>query len=190
MQNIIILVTEGETDELFYKKVVSFLRKNNTKKSCIVEFISLKGIGNYSLKVPGVYKNRIKVKYPDAAHYLFLTYDTDVFEFAKKPPVNRDALEKTLLNLGVKRVFHIPAVHSIEDWFLADLQGIYKYLGISPVKKINGTTGYEKLKWLFRKTNRLYLKGFAASDFINSLNIPLIVKSRTNELKELIAILK
>ena len=70
----------------------------------------------------------IERKYPDDDINVILCIDTDVFEFVKKPPVDKTAVKKSIEEAGAKKVCYIEARHSIEDWFLEDFEGVVSYL--------------------------------------------------------------
>lgn len=73
---------------------------------------------------------------------------------------------------------HIKAEKCIEDIFLLDMQGICRYLNISPIKNITGINGVEKMKKIFLKGNRIYQKGYKCEGFIKHLDIDYILKKK------------
>lgn len=73
---------------------------------------------------------------------------------------------------------HIKAEKCIEDIFLLDMQGICRYLNISPIKNITGINGVEKMKKIFLKENRIYQKGYKCEGFIKHLDIDYILKKK------------
>ncbi len=56
-------------------------------------------------------------------------------------------------------MLHIKAEKSIEDWFLVDKEGIKTFLKLSSDVIPQGSSGYEKLKYLFKKQIRYMRKG-------------------------------
>lgn len=112
-----------------------------------------------------------------------LCYDTDVFGYVQKPKMNWGNIEKMLLQDGAERVIHIRAEKSIEDWFLLDMEGVKRFLKLKPDVQTNGVNGYEKLKSLFKKANKIYTKGQEVNGFVEALDIGLISKKVSNGLE-------
>ncbi len=108
-----------------------------------------------------------------------------LINYTSNPPVNWNEVESILKDLGAVKVYHIKAKHSIEDWFLSDLTGILKYLKLTPGSKPNGNNGYEKMKNLFKKSNRLYVKGERINGFIDSIDVEKIMCTNCSQLKPL-----
>lgn len=182
----IILFIEGDTEEAFYKELLKNIRSlcgNNRFHLSKVIMKNLKGIGNYKKKVYRVF-NDIISKNSKIVFKVFLCYDSDVFEFSKKPPVTWKEVDKILIENGAKKIIHIKAKKSIEDWFLNDLAGICSYLKLPYNTKSIGSDSIKRLEYLFRKANKVYIKG-RANDFVESLNIKKIMKSVCCEIKPL-----
>lgn len=181
----VVIFYEGDTEEEFYKKLVQQIREyNGGKLDCKVKPINVKGIGNYKKRVLSLYEKRIIPKYEEFKHIVILCYDYDVFEFSKNPPVDMDDVKEELLKLGADKVYFVVAKNSIEDWFLKDPQGVLKYLRHSNGQKIpDSGTGVDKLKKLFKQSNKTYLKGKKSIGFVDSLNIPVIMHSICNDIK-------
>ncbi len=157
------------------------IKKNkNIKKFNVDKIIkkTLKGISKFDKKLINKFRFDILPKYSDYDITIFLCYDTDVFEDCQKPVVNWQKVERELLNCGVKKVSHIKAEKCIEDIFLLDMQGICRYLNISPIKNITGINGVEKMKKIFLKGNRIYQKGYKCEGFIKHLDIDYILKKK------------
>ena len=98
---------------------------------------------------------------------VFCCYDTDVFELAQKPPTNWQIVKKKVCELGIDDFNEIKATRMIEDWFLKDIEGLCKFLGIEIPKKLEGKDGLEKIKHLFRrgKKPKIYQKGSYSHKF-------------------------
>ena len=56
--------------------------------------------------------------------------------------------------------------------------------------KLKGKNGQEKIKSLFKKANRMYIKGQRCEGFIENLNMEVILKEVPDELKTLYSILE
>ena len=181
----LVVFVEGQMEEVFYDIMIKHLIGTSSEVPigiCKVE--NVKGVGNYTLKAPNIFKNQILRDYPDTIFSVICAYDSDVFEFSPKPPVNWKIAEKRLKEYGAKKVTHIKAVRMIEDWFLMDMDGLCRYLGLTKVPKIKGNTGFKKISDLFEKRNRIYVKG-SQSDFQSFLNYQLLYNKLEKELSPL-----
>lgn len=72
--------------------------------------------------VPFIFTNSImfylsKIKTLQIQLTFQLCGDTNVFDFASKPPIRWDEVKKELTDNGASRIIHIQAKRSIEDWF-------------------------------------------------------------------------
>ncbi|MDD4156512.1 MAG: hypothetical protein PHY08_08075 [Candidatus Cloacimonetes bacterium] len=183
------IVTEGETDEEFYKKVVGQLRQNFDGQQFKVDkldYYCAKGIGNFAKKIPNTYKNKIVSKYPEQDKIVFLCYDTDVFDFSLKPPINKNKLAKDLKALGAKKIYHIKADKTIEDFFLVDSTGIINFLRLGKKYKVNKShKGLDLLKKMYKDANKTYFKGEKTEGLIDALNLNLIMGSICKQLSNL-----
>ncbi len=179
----LVIFAEGSTDKIFYKALVDYIIKQNPLKTRvdIIEIVDLHGIGNFSKKLIGIFKNRILTKNKDTKFKVICAYDTDVFDFSIKPPVNWANVKIELKGLGALKVNEIKAVRMIEDWFLIDTNGICKFLKIDTTMP-KGKDGNEKMKFLFNKADKIYTKGSDCGDFIKDLDINTIYNKLQNEL--------
>ncbi len=177
---------EGETEEELYQGIISFLRNDKLEghfKLKKLHIHNLKGIGNFKLKLLGK-AEKINSNNPDIEYTVFLCYDTDVFGLGKKPPVDWSHVESRLKQMGIKKIIHLKADKSIEDWLLCDLNGLCSYLKLSKKPKLKGRTGYEKICNLFRASNRVYTKGSKASGLISKLDVGKITCSNCDVMSE------
>lgn len=184
----IVLFVEGETDKQFYSSLIQYFKELYNEKEVVdkIHIINLKGIGNHASKGPNKFKNEIKRDNPDVEYIVFCAYDLDVFsnQYGIKPPVDWKAVEKTLKKHGAKKVFHLRADQTIEDWFLIDIKGLCDFLKLGNYQP-KGSTGLEKIKELFKKKNKIYQKGSYTERFIPGLNMKLIHSRLSSILKPL-----
>lgn len=189
MKNGVVIFVEGETEKVFYNEMIEYMIKRNAGKQ--VKFFkvdNLKGIGRFESKLVGKFKNGFKNRYKDYNFDVACAYDTDVFEYKSKPPVNWTKKTSELKNAGAKKVVRIKAKHMIEDWFLDDLHGLCSYLKVKE-KMPRGKDGNEKMINLFKQKNKIYVKGTYTEKFINSLDMGLIYQKEKKELEKLEKIL-
>lgn len=182
---IVILFVEGDTEAVFYRLLFNcYYKMNNEKLACKYIIKNMKGIGSYKSKAIRIFKNEIIPKYRDNKIILYFCYDTDAFTYSKQPPVKWSEIRKAFIDYGIK-VHFIKARESIEDWFLYDLDGILRYLNLPLSTNCSGKNGLDKLEKLFKKTNKVYIKGNTAKAFIEHLNIHKIMLSICSEISPL-----
>ena len=187
---IVALFVEGPTEIEFYKAVIKHIRAlKNSPFPCSIEYIDMKGIGNYKNLALRKF-NDLQKKNPDKEIYPFMCIDSDAFELSKKPPFNKQEVSKALRDAGAKSPQYIVAKQSIEDWFLYDLQGVLEYLRLNKRTKRPKGTGQNVLKELFKRANKVYLKGNKCEGFIDKLDISKIMDKCCGELKPLCKSLK
>lgn len=185
VDRVVVIFAEGPTEIEFYKAVVIKAREiMKINYTCQIEYIDMKGIGNYKKDALRKFNN-IKKKKPNNNFSLFLCIDNDVFEYSKKPPIDKEDVKQSLLNAGAKDVTYIMAKQSIEEWFLYDLDGVLNYLRLSKDTKKRSGKGQEALKKLFLRANKVYVKGSKVDGFIEKLDIQKIIKSCCDSLKPL-----
>lgn len=185
-KKVIVLFVEGPTEIEFYKAVIK--RAHDlmpTKFTCSVEYLDMKGIGNYKKDATRQF-NKLKDNYEEDTEYLaFLCYDSDVFQFSKKPPINRKEVRAAIKDAGASKVADIVAESSIEEWFLMDLPGVLSYLRLPKNTKRPLGRGQEALKKLFKNANKVYVKGGKTEGFIKKLDIAKIMSSCCKSLSPL-----
>lgn len=188
VKKVIALFVEGPTEVEFYKAIVKNahdrMLKIQKNFDCKVVYKNMCGIGNYKKDALRKFK-KIKEDHPGLDIYAYLCIDTDVFEFSKRPPIDKNKIQDALKEAGAKKVIYIEANRSIEDWFLKDLNGVLNYLGLPKSTKKPAGSGQEALEKLFKSANKLYVKGSKTEGFIKKLNIPLIMVNCCEMLKSL-----
>lgn len=172
----LVVFVEGDTERVFYSRLIRHLIQTNPDREPVsVRLIqNVNGIGGFASKAAAKFENEIVRRYPRCSFGVAGCYDADVFELSPKPPVNWPRVRKELRASGAHRVIGVRADQSVEDWFLLDLPGICRFLGLPPDTSLSGKTGLERMKNLFRRVNRVYIKGSSASDLIAGLDLGLI----------------
>lgn len=181
---IIVIFVEGETEAVFYKALIDYYRQVSTTPIESIKIVNVRGIGRFESNVSAKLKTDFLSVYKPENITVFCAFDTDVFEFAKKPPTNWSIVEKKVKSLGIDKFHLIKARSMIEDWFLKDLNGICKYLKIKAPKKVEGTSGLQKIKKLYDLGGKIYLKG-SEKNLISNLDFLKIRNSIDNELQDL-----
>jgi len=187
----LVLFVEGHTEVEFYKAVIEDARKYrpDNRFDIRIETENIEGVGNFQSIALKKFLKGIKPHYePNTQFVVALCRDTDVFELSPKPPIKWDQVEKKFRDNGAD-VIHIEAKHSIEDWFLEDMEGIIGFLRLPKKTKISGSDGCNKLKKLYRQANKMYIKGMKSNGMVKRLDIPKIVNSVKDELEPLYKVL-
>ena len=143
---IVTIFVEGDTEVDFYKKLISYLReKNGGRLHCKVDVKNVKGVGKYQGKVCRIFEKSVKIQNPGSTYNVLLCYDSDVFEFSRRPPIDWNEVIKSLHEKGANDVRLVKAVSSIEDWFLYDIEGLRKFLKLPKKLKMTGYKGQKGL---------------------------------------------
>ena len=188
MNRCLVLFVEGDTELEFYKRVIANIKekKENKKLDTHIECKNVNGVGGFKNIALRKFEKDIKVKYGCECRYtIVLCSDTDVFELEQKPPVDWDEVKEAFEKRGVAKVIMVRAKQSIEDWFLYDSESIVSYLRLNKRIKITGVNGYDKLKKLYRKANKIYYKGRRSNKLVEQLDIDKIVKVAGKQLAPL-----
>lgn len=120
----------------------------------------MRGVGGFKSIALRKFTKEIKRKYGDDCTFtVVLCSDTDVFDFAAKPPIKWDEVKSELTYNGASKVIQVQARRSIEDWFLYDIEGLLGFLRLSKSTKVSGKNGYDKLQRLYKQANKVYYKG-------------------------------
>ena len=186
MKKRLTIFVEGETDELFFRLLVSILFQTAHKKPWDKErliFVSLDGICNAEaiirdsiLEIPN------KDRFSDS---VCLIHDTDAFEYQKKPPVHFERVERVAKENHCG-FFPVPITHNIEDMIAFSLQEIRKYLGVPESFVLpKGCDGLTVLKKLHKEVGRFYVKGHKSEGLLRCLDYPSISKKYCSALKPL-----
>lgn len=188
MNKCLVLFVEGDTEVEFYKKVIANIRKlrYEDKFDTNIEYRNVRGVGGFKSIALRKFVKEIKPKYEDDCEFtIVLCSDTDVFEFASKPPIRWDEVKRELVNKGASKIIHIQAKRSIEDWFLYDTEGILAFLRLNKNTKASGKSGYDKLQRLYKQANKVYYKGIKSNGIIARLDIEKIVNAVKDQLNPL-----
>lgn len=188
-QKYVVIFVEGETEKVFYKALLEYYRTNSKNEIERCKIYSIRGFGNFENKAISKIKNDIKPNIEKNGNKLYAVccgYDTDVFEYVAKPPIDWSKVKLGIKNLGINIFIEIKAKQMIEDWFLNDIDGLCSFLKIQNNNKpIIGKDGAKKMQALFKKGNKVYQKGYYTQQFINNLNISKIRESIIEELTPL-----
>ena len=138
IKKVLLIVTEGETDEEFYKKLLEYIKTKihlNRFPFDKIDFICAKGIGNMQHKIVNVINRKLfNSEYMlNAEKTIVLCYDHDVFEHGQHPPIDRQKLESDIKQLGECKVMRIVADRMIEDFFFTTLKTLENFLRLKKI---------------------------------------------------------
>lgn len=188
MSKCLVLFVEGDTEVEFYKQVVANARKLHPagKFDTNIEYRNVGGVGGFKSIALRKFTKEIKTKFDDDCEFtIVLCSDTDVFDFASKPPIKWGEIKKELKANGAGNIIHIQAKRSIEDWFLYDIEGILGFLRLGKNTKVSGKNGYDKLQRLYKQANKVYYKGIKSNGMIGRLDIEKIADAVKDQLNPL-----
>ena len=190
-KTIVTIFVEGDTEVDFYKKMIAYYRdKNGGRLHCKVDVKNIKGVGKYQNKVCRIFENSVKKRYPNADYKVVLCYDSDVFEFSRKPPVDWQEVTKALRKKGANDVRLVKAVTSIEDWFLYDTEGLRKFLKLPKKFKMDSYKGQKGLAQLFLRAKKTYIKGVRCNGLIETLDLNVIIPHIESEIVNISELLR
>lgn len=189
MDKQVILFVEGDTDEAFFKQLLSYYAGVSKTRLLPSKICNLRGVTRYSTKLQAKLKN----DYVPAAKQknvsieaVCCSYDTDVFDAGNPMIVNWGTLRRSVLKMGVKEFVQLGIKSSIEDWILCDLSGICAFLRLKEVpKSLKGADGNARLTNLYSSVNKVYQKGYQAKTLIAALDMSVIREKNKTVLKEL-----
>ena len=183
------IFVEGDTDKLFFDRLVQYYRQNSETPVASCEVRNLHGVSRYNGKLLGKLKGQI---IPAAARKgmevqaVCCSYDTDVFDYAERPVVDWKRVEKEVKRLGIREFCEVRVEQMMEDWLLDDMKGVCGYLKLKKMPgSVPGNNGYERLQHLYKTANNVYVKGMGAGELIKALDISTIRGKRQDALYEL-----
>lgn len=99
MSKCLVLFVEGDTEVEFYKQVVANARKLHPagRFDTNIEYRNVGGVGGFKSIALRKFTKEIKTKFDDDCEFtIVLCSDTDVFDFASKPPIKWGEIKKSL----------------------------------------------------------------------------------------------
>ena len=181
IKRILVFITEGPTDQEFYKKINVHIKEiHGNKKFNFDEimYICAEGIGNMHRKMLGKFKHLVSGndKFCNYAKIVCFCYDLDVFKNnINNPPINRERMKKDFYDAGADKIIEIIADDCIENFFTKDIEGIKKFLNLGKRYKVPNKKGLELIKQMFKDGKKIYHKGTRVEGLVDSLNINLIL---------------
>lgn len=188
------IVTEGETDEEFYRLLLEQIKQNTGHKMfpfAQIDYVCARGIGKFETKMFNKIKNwwTSSDLINKSEKIIVLCYDLDVFEYQQKPALNREQFVQKINELGPCRIIKIEAKNTIEDFFMFDFEGIRKYLRL-PANYKQKEKGLLGLNKMFKDARKTYFKGAKIEGFIKSLDFDLILSGIESQISELYDLFK
>ncbi len=188
-----LLLVEGDTDVLFYKRVkADYLDKENLR----VTIRNLEGLYNINRKIVDKLDSFCDHNRDEIVR-AYCCVDRES-RYGKTPGLDLDVIIRNIREkqiCGVHSVDAIVATQQIESWFFWDIEGIYKCLRVPHARrKKNAYRPPEKYTYrdmikLFRDYGKAYNKGKRLRYFIDQLDIHKIVKN-CSELSDGIELIK
>lgn len=177
----ILVVTEGDTEYLFYKKLIA---AKCPRGFATTSHKKLGGIGNFFNKRRKIERHIKDLLLKSDEVIVLLCYDSDVFEpqggrlQATNPPPNPDELVARLEKVGANKVFLLTARRTLEDWIILDHIGVLTHLNLPVKTNIKGSTGLAKMENLYKLKGKVYNKNaLDVQSLVEKLDMEHIFKS-------------
>lgn len=190
-KRILVFITEGPTDEEFYKAINARIKEIHRQKKFNFDkimYICACGIGNMHKKMLCKFKTEVvyNEKYKEYKKIVCFCYDLDVFKKnIQSPPINREKMKKDFYEAGADKIIEIIADDCIECFFLKDIEGIKKFLKLGAKYKVPNKKGLDLIKQMFKDGNRIYYKGAKVEGLVKALNINLILAQICYQISQL-----
>lgn len=190
VKEMLVIFVEGDADEIIINRLLDYYRSNGWHTNVSIKVVNTHGFPNETkMKSQLTRINVTETKKTIQFKAVCCEYDTDIFDKGIQNKPDWKKIEKNLKNeFDMLNFCRIEAKTSIEDWLLDDSEGLLKALNLPTDTIIKGTSGQDKVKKLFKKSNIMYdrFKGKEKiKPYLEKLDISKIAKSRKNELKEL-----
>lgn len=173
------MITEGPTDEEFYKKVLNTIKiVNNGKRFGFdeIKFFCSSGIGNMHKKMLSKFKIEIVPNFEGYDKIVCFCYDKDVFNLNKSnPPINREQMFSDFLEAGATKIIKIEADNMIEDFILMDIDGVKKFLKLPKAYKLPKKHGLALIEQMFKDKSKVYTKGYKVEGLVANLDMKKIL---------------
>ena len=154
-----LLMVEGDTEILFYKRI-----KETYFRNARFKIINLEGNWNINQKVLDKTTAHLNA-HPDTEFIVCICIDRE--SRSGKAPINMELIKKELncySNIKTENIRLYEAVQDIESWFFHDIKGIYQFLTFPkrkrtikkyrPVEKLN----HKDLSKLFKQEKKYTVK--------------------------------
>ena len=187
----IVFIVEGDADELIMRKLIDYYRQHGWQSTQSIDYYNVHGFPTekkIKQKLTGIQQTKSdkEIKFSTVC----CEFDTDVLTVNRQfEEPDWEEIEREIKGrFPVEHFCLVKAKSSIEDWMLDDTDGLLKALNLPLNTKVSGSTGQEKVAYLFRKKNIKYdrTKGRENIEkYINALDIEKIFNSREKELSSL-----
>jgi hypothetical protein len=174
-----LLLVEGDTDELFYKRI-----KNSFLNNHRITIRNLEGLFNINKKVVNAIYNYCQ-QHKDEQVKVYCCLDRESRE-GKTPGFKLKTIIRDIHKYDIRFVLSIDAIiatQQIESWFFWDMETIYKYLKVARSRRRKNAyrpperyTYHDMIK-LFRDHGKAYNKGKKCGYFIQQLDLDTIIKN-------------
>ena len=180
-----LLLVEGETDELFWKRV-----KSKSLNSYRVIIKELKGLFNINKKATDKIVEYCD-KHTDELVRIYCCFDRESRD-GRTPGFELKTIIREIRERNISSVLSIDeiiATQQTESWFFWDIDTIYKYLEVPHSRRKKNAyrlpkkyTYHDMIK-LFHNHGKVYHKGKRCQHFIRQLNLDIIIEN-CRELRE------
>ncbi len=196
----IAFILEGDTEKVFYISLLKhlcekydgvvfqkqidpnsgeiFYTLGNEERSVLIKFNVVGTISQITNSGSG-FEKRCYGQYKSLNWTIFLCYDTDNYtpNISKFYEDDWKELRKSISKRKSCSIIDLAAQADIEDIMLVDSDGIFKFLGISPISIPTGSKGKVKMKKIFRAKGpgSAYHEGARSENLIKTLDFDKII---------------
>ena len=163
--------TDPNSGEIFYTL-------GNEERSVLIKF-NVVGTISQITNSGSWFEKRCYGQYKSLNWTIFLCYDTDNYtpNISKFYEDDWKELRKSISKRKSCSIIDLAAQADIEDIMLVDSDGIFKFLGISPISIPTGSKGKVKMKKIFRAKGpgSAYHEGARSENLIKTLDFDKII---------------
>lgn len=163
--------TDSNSGEIFYTL-------GNEERSVLIKF-NVVGTISQITNSGSWFEKRCYGQYKSLNWTIFLCYDTDNYtpNISKFYEDDWKELRKSISKRKSCSIIDLAAKADIEDIMLVDSDGIFKFLGISPISIPTGSKGKVKMKKIFRAKGpgSAYHEGARSENLIKTLDFDKII---------------
>lgn len=189
VKEMLVIFVEGDADEIIINRLLDYYRSNGWHTNVSIKVVNTHGFPNETkMKSQLTRINVTETKKTIQFKAVCCEYDTDIFDKGIQNKPDWKKIEKNLKNeFDMLNFCRIEAKTSIEDWLLDDSEGLLKALNLPTDTIIKGTSGQDKVKKLFKKSNIMYDRSKGKNTikkYLDNLDISKIANNRKVELKD------
>ena len=182
-----VIFVEGDADELIINRLLDYYKSNGWSRPKGIRVFNTHGTPIWRNMRVGLVTIQQCQNMPIYFRAVCCEFDTDVYASGTQTEPNWKEVEKKLKKeFGVREFCCLRAETSIENWMLDDTEGVLNALGLPKNTKVKGTSGQNKMEYLFLLKGTSYFRNKGMDKIkpvIDKLDIGKIREARRKELE-------